>query len=261
MKLTKTGLVLAGALSFASLASANLFVNGGFENSPSSGLLPQSPGWVDVGAGNRVDGWTTTLSGNVISGNRNLLYNLQQDYWIHLPTPIQGTTALQLDSAQGPGGFYNQGNSVYQTVALAANQNYVLSFNYRGEMLRPAGDTGTLGFLIANTNDLNTYIQSGMVSTEANSGWSSYTLYFSTSVAGDYRFTFIDGVTSVGSTFATSNFSGDNDNNMIVESLLLDFTMVPETSTYIGFGLLGLMGIGWMHRGSLRRFLPKTTLA
>lgn len=258
MKLiASSALVFAGALAFAPLASANLFVNGGFENSPSSGLLPQSPGWVSVGAGTRVDGWVTTQSFNPGAGSQNILYNLQQDYWIHLPPPLQGTTALQLDSSQGPGGFYTMGSSIYQTVALAANSNYVLRFNYIGEQPRPFGDQGTMGITVANTNNLDTYLTSAMVVTQANQGWQTFQITFQTTEAGDYRFTFIDGVTSVGSTFATSNFSGSVDNNMIVEGFLLDFTLVPETSTYVGFGLLGLMGIGWTHRGAMRRFFRR----
>ncbi|MBS0659647.1 MAG: hypothetical protein JSR82_15505 [Verrucomicrobia bacterium] len=258
MKLSaSTALAFVGAFAFAPLASANLFVNPGFENSPSSGLLPQAPGWVSVGAGTRVDGWVTTQSFNPGAGSQNILYNLQQNYWIHLPTPLQGTTALQLDSSQGPGGHYEMGSSLYQTVTLAANTNYVLSFNYRGEQPRPFGDSATMGITVANVNDLNTYITSAMVVSAANQDWQTFQITFQTTAAGDYRFTFIDGVTSVGSTFATSNFSGGIDNNMIVESFLLDVTLVPETSTYVGFGLLGLAGIGWTHRRGLRRFFGK----
>lgn len=260
MKFIASALAVAGAFAFAPLASANLFVNPGFED-PGSGLLPQSPGWISVGAGNVIPGWTTTRSNNPGAGSQNILYNLQQDYWIHLPTPLQGTTALQLDSSQGPGGHYEMGSSLYQTVALVAGQNYVLSFNYRGEQPRPFGDSGTMGITVANVNDLNTYIASGMVVSLPNQNWQTFQITFTAPNSGDYRFTFIDGVTSVGSTFGTSDFSGGIDNNMIVENFLLDFTMVPETSTYVGFGLLGLAGIGWMHRRSLRRFLPRMTTA
>ena len=239
-------------------AWANLFVNGDFEINPGTGTDNAR----DFGTSG-LTGWASTFSDN--ASHQNLIAGANRGPntvgWV--PTPQSGQFNVQLDSSQGVAN-YSIGNSIYQSVNLMANVPYTLTFAYHGETVKLAGDFAAIhalisldssptNFLSVNYFTYNGYSLDGRPGVDP--GWSLASVTFTPTQDGLYRFTFLDGGSAPGV------FSGTRDNNMAIDNVSLeaDLSAIPETSTWIGLGLLGTLALGWQHRAGLRGYLRRLT--
>ncbi len=241
-------------LAFAAQASAqNIFVNGGFEDITGTGVTPTTS--VSVGGGGQpaLPGWTTALSAGGTSPN-NYLYgtNLPGPGVNGLPTPVAaGTYALQLGTNFGGStGAYAVGNQISQVVSgILPFTPYQFSFAFRGEIGQPGSATLTIIIQDALAQQAP---QTTFVTVDA-SNWQtiSQNIFFTT--AGDYRFTFIDGATSV------NTLAGSNPNNVSLDNITLTGPQapIPELTTWIGFALLAGGALSWQNRKFLRGLFAK----
>lgn len=240
----------------AGTAHANLFVNGSFENTP----LPAGASTttaVSVGAGTQVSGWTTTLGdGDAGKGNYFAGTAHTNDTWI--PTPAQnGNYFVQLDSRPNSG-TYSIGNSIYQALNLTANTQYSISFYFRSE----TGNTNSVltkmtayvgldsqGNVPVNATGYNSIAAKTFTSPSLiDASWNLATLNFSTTTAGLYRFTFLDGASSPTVTGGTNAQTVDS--NASLDNFTLD--VVPEFAHWAVFAGFGLLVVGGkrLRRGS-----------
>ena len=266
MNLKRFSLAAGVALCATSALAQNLFVNGDFEINPgvSSGSSRTFNG-TNAQATGGLDGWFSTLSQGGVSTPSNYIAGANRPpfaatYWA--PVAASGQYSVQLDSASGTAG-YSIGNTIYQTVSLTANVPYVLTFAYHGETVKSPGDVSTLRALIslesspANFLSTNVFTYDGYTPNGGDTGnprtgdpgWSNARVVFTPTTSGDYRFTFLDG-------------TGPQDNNMSLDniSLMADLSAIPETSTWVGLGLLGALAAGWQHRAGLRGLLRRLNL-
>ena len=263
MNLKRLSLFAGVALVAATPAWANLFANGDFEENP--GIFSNQAR--DISAPGTLSGWNTTLGVNLTSSHQNLLAGRDRDIstnvgWI--PVPQSANFCVQLDSSQGNPNVVI-GNSLYQSVNLLANVPYTLSFYYHGETVKLPGDAASVhalislenapgAYLFGSTNNFFTYNGYSTDGTPGvDPGWSFASITFTPTADGLYRFTFLDGGASPGV------FSGTRDNNISLDNINLvgDLSAIPETSTWVGLGLLGAFAVGWQHRTGLRGLLRR----
>lgn len=222
-------LTVIGALLFflGGAARANLLVNGDFEQTSAQVAVGNSVN-VAPGSGTTLTGWTTATG---TGGSNPGIYVASAGSAGWIPNPQHGNFALQLDSTDS--GTFTTGNSISQTVALAANTTYWLTFSINTEV--GSGKGGTSGIDVTITNPGNVNIVNGVrytttsgaagSSPAANTPWTTYQIQFKTTTAGNYTFRFRDDVIS-----ANSNVSLDN----------VDLETVPEVShwlLFMGFGI------------------------
>lgn len=226
-------------------ARANLFVNGSFENTGTTGVTPTTV--VNVAAGSQIPGWTTVAGDNPAGGtfgnyfagtaHNNATFNF-------IPTPAQnGNYFVQLDSANGGAFNYTRGNSIYQALSLTANTKYQLTFYFRSETGNTTNVLTTMTAYVGLDSQGNVGVNAaGYTSVAAqtftspqtvDTGWNLATLSFTAPTTNTYRFTFLDGATSPTKT------NGGIDSNASLDNF--DLEVVPEFAhwaVFAGFGLL-----------------------
>lgn len=207
-------------------ARGNLLTNGDFETSSPQVALGSYAN-VAPGQSTTLTGWTTTL-GTGGSGPGIYMASAGAAGWI--PNPEHGNFALQLDSTNT--GTFTTGNSINQSVTLAANTTYWLTFSINTEIGAGKGGTSGIDVTITNpsavkiVNAVQFTVTSGAAgsSPTATTPWATYQIQFKTTTAGSYNFKFQDDVLS-----GNSNISLDN----------VDLETVPEVShwlVFMGFG-------------------------
>ncbi|MDR3406324.1 MAG: hypothetical protein P4L99_27820 [Chthoniobacter sp.] len=207
-------------------ARANLLTNGDFELS-SPQVAVGSDANVAPGQPTTLTGWTTAL-GTGGSGPGIYMASAGSAGWI--PNPQHGNFALQLDSTNT--GTFTTGNSINQSVTLAANTTYWLTFSINTEIGAGKGGTSGIDVTITNpsavkiVNAVEFTVTSGAAgsSPAATTPWATYQIQFKTSTAGSYNFKFQDALIS-----GNSNISIDN----------VGLDTVPEYShwlIFMGFG-------------------------
>ncbi len=244
-----TSASLGALIAFASVGSvhANLFNNGNFENTPlPAGAAPNTA--VNVGAGTQIANWTTTTSNNPNGGTfGNYFTGTAHTNNTFIPSPAQnGNYFVQLDSANANAFNYTLGNSIYQALNLTANTQYQLTFYFRSE----TGNTNNVPTTATAYVGLNSQGNVGVNATGYNfiaaqtftsprnidTGWNLATLNFSTTAAGLYRFTFLDGATS------PTRTNGGIDSNVSLDNF--DLEVVPEFAHWAVFAAFGLLVAG-----------------
>ena len=219
-------------------AWANLLVNGDFENS-SPQVAVGSYANVAPGQTTTLTGWTTAL-GTGGSGPGIYMASAGSTGWI--PNPQHGKFALQLDSTNT--GTFTTGNSISQSVTLAANSFYTLAFSINTEVGAGKGGTSGADVTITNPAAVNIVnaqqftVTSGAAGSNpaATTPWATYQISFQTTTAGSYTFKFQDDVIS-----ANSNIAIDN----------IDLEPVPEAShwmVFLGFGAASICVRTWRRR-------------
>lgn len=220
-------------------ASANLLTNGDFETT-SPQVAVGSYANIAPGQPTTLTGWTTALSTGG-SGPGIYVASAGSTGWI--PNPEHGNFCVQLDSTNS--GTFTTGASISQTVTLAANTTYWLTFYINTEV--GSGKGGTSGIDVTITNPSSVNIVNGVQYTAtsgaagsspaATTPWTEYQIQFKSSTAGNYTFKFQDDPIS-----QNSNISIDN----------VDLETVPEASHWMifaGFGV-GCAVLEWRRRGA-----------
>ena len=228
MRLLAVVATLAVALTFTARA-ANLLVNGSFESASTPATPVGGSNNVSPGSGVTLPGWTVAL-GTGGNGPGVYLASAGSTGWI--PNPQDGNFCLQLDSTNNVG--FTTGNSIQQSVTLAANTTYWLTFRINTEYGPGKGNTSGVDVTIRNpggTNIVNAVrftTTSGAVGSNppATTPWTTCQIQFKTTTAGSYTFRFQDDVIS-----ANSNIALDN--------IVLD--TVPEVSNWLAFFFFGAL--------------------
>jgi hypothetical protein len=208
-------------------ARANLLVNGDFEvTSPQVAV----GSYVNVAPGQSttLTGWTTALS---TGGSGPGIYVASAGSASWIPNPQHGNFCLQLDSTNT--GTFTTGCSVTQSVTLAANTTYYLTFSINTEVGTGKGGTSGIDVTITNPSSFNIVnavqytVTSGAAGSNpaATTPWATYQIAFKTSTAGSYSIKFQDDVIS-----QNSNISLDN----------VDLETVPEMSHFLIFAGFGV---------------------
>ena len=260
---------LAACLS-ALPAQANLFTNPGFEDPGSTGGTPTTVTTVASGlllpsTSTAITGWSASTASLI--GLANLSSNVQivgsaQASNPSVPTSPFGNYSVHLNSVNpllGIGALpttnlYTQGSLISQVVNLAASTTYRLSFFYRSEnnvaglpipIVNPFGNPvttpGSVAALVGYDTGFSllnpaTLITGNVFNIAVGQDWTQAMLEFTTGAAGDVRFTFVDGVSSLNLSLGTIDLLGGTNNNASVDGF--DLVAVPELSD--GWMLLGV---------------------
>ena len=197
---TIVALLLAGV---ASMANANLIVNGSFEDN----VVTDSDTW-DVY--NSINGWST-LSGAGIEIQRNTIVTAQD-----------GNQYVELDS-------HNNSTMFQQLTGLTVGESYLLSFWYRARTNNGDNDNGIdVSWGTSATGDLQLAIANEIVGS-TNNAWVQKNL----SLFADQSTMYL--------TFAATGWSNSL-GGFIDNVSLTKAASVPESSGIVLFGL-GLLGL------------------
>lgn len=273
-----TLLLAAGLAAVPERSSADLFTNSGFESSSFPGTNSNTAQTIGT-TSTAITGWTTSPAvlnvANIIGLNlTSNVYYVGNTQTAHPASPAadQGTFSVHLDSVGSflgilPANVYNMGASISQTVNLAANTTYSLTFSYRAEIPQPGipllvSGTGTgpgsVGIVVNYGTGFATQ-DSQLIAAQCynfveNQGWTQATMEFTTTSAGAVTVSFIDGVASIASlSLAGINLLGGFNNNVSLDGMSL--TATPEVSHWALMGLLGGF-VGWRWR-KLRQPTPE----
>ena len=234
---------------WAMTSSANLLVNGDFEN-PGTAVTTDYEGYT-ADNDSAIPGWylrPTTSDGvsPTIFYTQSTPGDRTSATWI--PNAQNGAFLMQLDSTNSTP--FTVGSSLYQVISLVSSTEYELSFWINTEV--GGGKGGTSGSLLnvgtltgnANIGAIGTsYIsnQTFLVTNPNNVSatdavWQQHSIRFTATTTGDTVIRFADSTTS-----SNSNVSLDN----------VVLVVVPEPSVVMGaMLLLGL--VGWRERKRIR---------
>ncbi|HOY23754.1 MAG TPA: DUF642 domain-containing protein [Cellvibrio sp.] len=197
---TIVALLLTGV---ASLANANLIVNGSFEDN----IVTNSSTW---GVYNSINGWST-LSGAGIEIQRNTIVTAQD-----------GKQYVELDS-------HNNSSMFQQLTGLSVGESYLLSFWYHARTNNASNDNGIdVSWGTSAPGDLQLAIANETVQS-TNNMWVEKTL----SLFADQSTMYL--------TFAATGLNNSL-GGFIDNVSLTKVASVPESSGLVLFGL-GLMGL------------------
>ncbi|MBS0657673.1 MAG: hypothetical protein JSR82_05415 [Verrucomicrobia bacterium] len=271
-------LAAAALTALPSRSSADLFTNSGFESSSFPGTNSNTAQAIGS-TSTAITGWTTSPAilnvANIIGLNlTSNVYYVGNTQTAHPGSPAadQGTFSVHLDSVGSflgilPANVYNMGASISQTVNLAANTTYQLTFSYRAEIPQ-AGiplvvsatgtGSGTVGVVVNYGTGFATQdsqlIAAQMYNFVQNQGWTQATMEFTTTSAGTVTVSFIDGVASIASlSLAGINLLGGFNNNVSLDGMSL--TATPEVSHWALMGAFGGF-VFWRWR-KLRQLEPE----
>lgn len=252
-------LLAAGIAALPDRSSADLFTNSGFESSSFPGTNSNTAQSI-VGSSTAITGWQANSAllnvANIIGlGLTSSVYYVGNTQTAHpgSPAAIEGTFSTHLDSVGSflgilPLNVYNMGASISQTVNLAANTTYQLTFSYRAEIPQPGiplvlsgtgtGD-GSVG-VVVNYGTGFASQDSQLIAAQCynfveNQGWTQAMMEFTTTSAGTVTVSLIDGVSSIASlSLAGINLLGGFNNNVSVDGMNL--VAAPEVSHWAMMG-------------------------
>lgn len=208
-------------------ARANLLVNGDFELASTPGTPLGS--YSNLTGGTTIPGWTAAVGTGGSGPGVYLASNGSGATWV--PNAQSGSYCVQLDSTNT--GTFTTGASVSQTVALAANTTYWLTFRINTEVGGGKGGTSGIDVTITNpssvaiVNAKQFLVTSGAAGSTplATTPWATWQIQFKSGTAGNYTFKFQDDPISTNSNIALDNVTLET---------------VPEVShclVFLGFGL------------------------
>lgn len=214
------------SLALAPVAWGNLIINGSFEFVGPAPGTPASTYTTDYAAisANTLYGWTSAVSSEPGAANYLSTTNSSAN-WI--PNPFTGNYSMQLDSSQ-TANAYAGGNSLSQTISLAAGTQYHLTFYMSAEAARGVSTTSTLNVILngggfSNFTTSFTATATGTDTKATTGDWVLQTLDFTLSVSGNVTLTFQDIYTPNGT---SSNASLDN----------ISLDVVPEIPNGVAVG-------------------------
>jgi len=223
-------------------ARANLISNGGFETAP-SGFTGGDVGVTAGTAGSSstsIPGWTA-IAGN--GASPNVYYNQAGSGASWIPTPIEGTHDVQLDSTSSASSF-TAGSLIYTTTPITLNPGgyYSLTFSIATEVGAGKGGTsyadvglfttnnGTVGGTMETVEVSGTYSTvNGAAGSTSTTSWTTYTINF--------HYIPVGGSTN---NLAFLGFEDDpksGNSNISIDNVSLN--VVPEYTHWAVFGLFG----------------------
>lgn len=275
-------LLTAGLAAFPGRSSADLFTNSGFESSTFPGTNSNTAQSIPTSS-TAITGWTATAAdlnlGAIVGLNlTSSVYYVGNTQTAHPGSPPaqEGTFSVHLDSVGSflgllPANAYNGGASISQTVNLAANTTYRLTFNYRAEIPQAAiplvvsatgTGNGTVGVIVNYGTGFATQdsqlIAANLYTFTQNQDWTQAMMEFTTTSAGTVTVSFIDGVSSIASlSLAGINLLGGFNNNVSLDGMSLVAT--PEVSHWALMGAFAALAI-WKWRGMRQPALARVVV-
>lgn len=204
MRLMRIGGAAVVILGLASLASANLLTNGGFESQPNFGSGVSGDAGYSALTGSQIPGWTIA-AGHAATVHNTVLYPF-----------ISGSYSINMDGEGFGGGNAN----LYQDVATTLGGRYSLSFDWQGWMQTSACN---LGVFVVDPATNATIVGS---------------TYAYDAALHHETFTFLATGSAVRVLLVESPESGFNDNGFMVDNFDMVAVPAPSAGLMLAAGVL-----------------------
>jgi hypothetical protein len=203
-------------------ARANLLINGDFEQ-PGGTIDPNPPGYVGVGSGTQITGWTTAI-GN--GSSPNVFYSNNGSSNASIPNAESGSYCVQLASTTGTA--FTTGSSINQTLQLNSATTYSLSFWINSTANGLLLHSSIIDYSItgAGLNFSRTATAQSALLPNKGQSWTQVTFTFNSVSIGNVKFAFTDD---------TSNGA----NSVSLDNVDLE-VVTPEYSHWSAFAIFGI---------------------